>query len=492
MLNGIMFQSFEWYVNNDGQHYRRLIDMAPGLAAKGVTAVWLPPVYKAQGGDSDTGYSVYDLYDLGEFDQKGTVRTKYGTKDELLECIRVLKEHGMQVYMDVVLNHRSGADETEVVLAEKMDPENRSQAITEPYEIEAWTRFTFPGRDGKYSNKTLHWYHFTGTDYDARNGENGIFRFIGENKFWAEDVSSEYGNFDFLMGSDVDFSHPEVFEDLIQWANWFIETTGADGFRLDAVKHMSAGFVRSLVEHVRGVHGDRFFFVAEYWNADVLELDQYLNETGQLLALFDVSLHFKFHQASIEGTAFDLRSIFENTSVAADPLHTVTFVENHDSQPGQSLESSVGAWFKPLAYALILLREAGYPCVFYGDYCGTGDGQIEAMGGLIDKMMSLRRIYARGAQDDYFESENLIGWVRRSEEERPPLAVILSNGAPATLRMAVGETETGQIYADYLGNLEDKVVIDEDGYGEFPVAERSLSCWLRDNMTLNLWEVEGV
>ena len=43
-------------------------------------------------------------------------------------------------------------------------------------------------------------------------------------------------------------------------------------------------------------------------------------------------------------------------------------MDNHDTQPCQSLESWVEPWFKPLAYALILLRRDGYPCVFQGDY----------------------------------------------------------------------------------------------------------------------------
>lgn len=45
----------------------------------------------------------------------------------------------------------------------------------------------------------------------------------------------------------------------------------------------------------------------------------------------------------------------------------MTLVANHDTQPLQALEAPVEAWFKPLAYALILLRENGVPSVFYPD-----------------------------------------------------------------------------------------------------------------------------
>src|SRR5690606_39861477 len=85
--NGVMLQYFHWYTEGDGSHWRDLARRASGLAAAGFTSLWLPPAYKGAGGGYDTGYGVYDLFDLGEFDQKGSVRTKYGTKDEYLTAI---------------------------------------------------------------------------------------------------------------------------------------------------------------------------------------------------------------------------------------------------------------------------------------------------------------------------------------------------------------------------------------------------------------------
>lgn len=54
-----------------------------------------------------------------------------------------------------------------------------------------------------------------------------------------------------------------------------------------------------------------------------------------------------------------MRQIFDNTLVKERPNLAVTFVDNHDTQYGQSLQSFVEEWFKPLAYAIILLREDG-------------------------------------------------------------------------------------------------------------------------------------
>jgi alpha-amylase len=50
---------------------------------------------------------------LGEFDQKNTTRTKWGSHDDLMNLVTVAKEKQMEIYFDAVLNHKAGADETE-------------------------------------------------------------------------------------------------------------------------------------------------------------------------------------------------------------------------------------------------------------------------------------------------------------------------------------------------------------------------------------------
>ena len=107
-----MMQYFEWHLPNDGKLWKQIKEDASHLRDIGVTAVWIPPAYKADE-QQDEGYATYDLYDLGEFDQKGTIRTKYGTKDELKKMIDELHKYHIAVYLDVVLNHKAGGDFTE-------------------------------------------------------------------------------------------------------------------------------------------------------------------------------------------------------------------------------------------------------------------------------------------------------------------------------------------------------------------------------------------
>ena len=114
-LNGVMMQYFHWYSPADGSLWNEVNANAKDLADAGFTAMWLPPAYKGFGGGNDVGYGVYDMFDLGEFDQKGSIRTKYGTRQEYLDAIAALHSIGVQVYADAVLNHRMGGDHKETM-----------------------------------------------------------------------------------------------------------------------------------------------------------------------------------------------------------------------------------------------------------------------------------------------------------------------------------------------------------------------------------------
>ena len=82
MPKNTLIQFFHWYLPNDGTFWKHTAEQAGYLNHLGINMAWLPPAYKPCEGGAGVGYGVYDLYDLGEFDQKGSVRTKYGFKDD--------------------------------------------------------------------------------------------------------------------------------------------------------------------------------------------------------------------------------------------------------------------------------------------------------------------------------------------------------------------------------------------------------------------------
>ncbi|KWZ95735.1 cytoplasmic alpha-amylase [Anaerococcus hydrogenalis] len=476
-MGNVMMQAFEWDTPADGGYYKFLKENAKKIKNAGIDALWLPPMCKG-GGDQDVGYGIYDLWDLGEFDQKGTVRTKYGTKKELLEAIDELHKNDVEVYADVVLNHKGNADFEEEFMARMVDQNNREKDVSEDMKIKAWTGFNFPGRAGKYSDFVWHYYHFTGVDYDANTDTKAIFRILGDGKYWDEGVSDEKGNFDYLMNADIDHSHPEVREEIFKWVDWFMEETGVDGFRYDALKHISDEFIYDLSRHIMEKKKDDFYLFGEYWQYDEGQIDGYLNDTNWKIDLFDVPLHFHFEEASKSNGNYDMRNIFKNTIVENHPLQAVTFVDNHDSQPGQSLDSWVEDWFKEIAYSLILFRKDGYPCIFAGDYYGLkGEVKKDPLKEMIDKMLDVRKKYAFGNQDDYFDNPQVVGWVRRTDADTSSLAVLISIGDMAEKQMFVGKEEAGKTYIDLSGKNKNEVTIDEDGNGMFNVGPGSVSYW---------------
>ena len=478
MNRGVLFQYFEWNCDSSGQHWNELAGRAAELKAAGFTALWLPPAYKGIQGDCETGYAVYDLYDLGEFDQKGSVRTKYGTRDEFLKAVKAIKDAGLLAYVDVVLNHKMGGDQTEEVEVVEVSQDDRNQTASEPYKMHAWSKYTFPGRAGKYSDFQWHAEHFNafGANADKPDEQGKIYR--QTNKNFSGDVDHEFGNFDYLMGADIDTYHPAVNEELRAWGRWYIDTTHADGFRIDAVKHIPSAFFKDWLHHLRTHFGNQeLFSVGEYWSGDVQELQQYLEKTEGVMSLFDSPLHFRLQQAARVGRDYDLSKIFDGTLVQQNPALAVTFVDNHDSQPGQSLESWIDDWFKPLAYALVLLRRDGYPCVFYGDYYGNeGANPLKSYRQMIDTMLRLRRDYLYGDQQDYFDHPQCIGWTLSGDAEHAgSMVVLMSTGDAGSKRMKTFHGK--RMFKDLTGGWPEPIETDDNGEADFRCKAGSVSVW---------------
>ncbi len=483
--NNTMMQYFEWYLANDSSLWNKVANDAKHLENIGITHVWLPPAYKGAGGTNDTGYGVYDLYDLGEFDQKGTIPTKYGTKEEYLKAIRMLHESNIKVYADIVLNHKMGADETEDVLAVQDDASNRNVSISDAKPIKVWTKYTFPGRGDTYSSFKWNWTHFHGIDWDENTGKAAIYKFYG--KHWDEEVDKENGNYDYLMGADIDLNNVDVVNELSTWGKWYVDTTSIDGFRLDAVKHIRAEFYPEWLGKLRQTFDKKLPAVGEYWSANMEVINNYFAKTQETMSLFDVPLHYNFYRASISDGAFNMAEIFDGTIVKEKPDKAVTFVDNHDTQIGQSLESWVLDWFKPHAYSLILLRKEGLPCVFYGDYYGIPEKGVAPKNDMLDKLLKLRKYYAYGEQYDYFNDRCVIGFTRLGDYEHPNsgLAVVMTDGRGGSVQMNVGKKLANTVFYDCTGNLSETVYVDNDGNGIFYCKDGSVSVWIKQGQEVN-------
>jgi alpha-amylase len=258
--------------------------------------------------------------------------------------------------------------------------------------------------------------------------------------------------------------------------------------------------------------------VAEYISETTGPLHDYLTQVSargdypQDICLFDFPLRFKFHRASWAGDSFDLRELGRDTLLAEQPSKAVTFVENHDYQYGREWESHVLEWFKPLAYAYILLRAGGYPCIFHADYYGVDprlDGRGQAPGQeYLQLLLTLRKHFALG-EERYYDERNVAGWVRLGETASArALAVVVNNASAgvqslwmdtgrsnrrfvhlATLKAAPQRSDTGagfqvlrDAYPAYADNAE-ALLTCSDGWAHFPSDAGSVAIWLEDLIT---------
>ena len=209
---------------------------------------------------------------------------------------------------DIVFNHRMGADQTETIQAKEINWNDRDQSISPEENVEVWTKFTFPGRKRKYSSFIWDWSCFTGTDYDARTKQTKLLEFYS--KKWSENVSQEQGNYDYIMGDDVDFSNQKVVDELYHWTRWYKNLTDIDGFRLDAVKSIDSAFFPKWLATMRQEYQDDLFAVGEYWSGNLDELKDYLRTTSYCMTLFDVPLHFHLADASNSYDRYDMSKNF--------------------------------------------------------------------------------------------------------------------------------------------------------------------------------------
>ena len=157
----------------------------------GVTMVWLPPAYKGHSGGillamMHTTYLIW-----ASLSKRVSTSTKYGSKDEFLNAITKLHEQSIGVLADAVFNHKAGGDELERFFVKRVNENDRTKFTSDAFEIEAWTKFTFPGRGDTYSNFIWDFKCFSGVDWANDIQESAIFSIQNEVGDDFQDVPSD-------------------------------------------------------------------------------------------------------------------------------------------------------------------------------------------------------------------------------------------------------------------------------------------------------------
>ena len=139
--------------------------------------------------------------------------------------------------------------------------------------------------------------------------------------------------------------------------------------------------------------------------------------------------------------------------------------------------------------ARILTQAAGFRCSSAGSARADNKERTKLPEHSIPLLLQVRKNYAYGEQKDYFDHENMIGWVRSGDKEHPysGLAVVLSDGAGGCKNMEIGKKFAGRWFYDVTGKCTDPIQIKEDGFGEFYADGGTVSVWVLKEAYETLW-----
>jgi len=384
---GVMMQAFHWDCPREDKKefkwWNYINEKIPSLAKAGFTSLWLPPIHKAANlfGPS-MGYDPYDYYDLGEFNQKGSIPTWFGTRKELESVIESAHRLGLSLIADIVINHNSGAD------AQEVNP------ITG---LSRWTMF-----DPKSGKFPRNWESFHPCMYES----------------WDE----------MTFGDMPDLSHrnPYVYAELLKLMRWLVEEVGFDGFRYDFVKGYGANTITAIQEYHYVRDGKPLvpYGVAEFWdNAFAIEnwVDLVNFSNSNPVDAFDFPLR-ELLKNLCDQYGFSVKNLVNGDSVLQkQPRTTVTFVENHDLRDeGRPIIND-----KLLAYSYIMTHE-GYPCVFWKDYYNFNLA-LEGTSNGITALVSVHEKYAAGSTSVLYLDDDLYIMQRSGYGNQPGLIYVLNN-----------------------------------------------------------------
>ena len=292
----------------------------------GITGIWLMPICQSP---SYHGYDVMDYY---------TVEEDYGTNEDFLRLMEEAHKRGIRVIVDMVFNHTSNQHPWFI---SSLDPDS---------EYRDWYIWVdeAPKWGGPWGQKVWH------------RADKGYYYGL----FWSG-------------MPDLNYENPEVSEQMLDVARFWLEEMGVDGFRLDAVKFLieegrklehteaTLAWLRRFREFYRQVKPEALT-VGEVWDP-VGKVAPYI-ETGA----FDLAFEFDTAKAIIESVNSGSRHSIALAHALAAKSYSLgqfaPFITNHDQNRGMSQLGN--DWAKARLAAFLLLTSPGVPFIYYGEEIG--------------------------------------------------------------------------------------------------------------------------
>ncbi len=320
----------------------------------GVNALWLsvPADNTDQAGIGDDGhlYSAYHGYWPRDLD---ATMSRFGSLAELVALVDAAHARGIKVIVDYAMNH---VHDSSPVYQQN------------------------PGWFWPLDNNGAHCVCGDGCGWDGAEGK----------RCWFRDYLPD---FNFNVAAARDFS----VDNAIQW----IEDTGIDGFRLDAVKHIEDSWILDLRARVQSdiepVTQQHFYMVGETFTGDKGTIAYYVDPTTMLDGQFDFPLRNAIVSQVLmrQGSMYDLDGFLAGNDGFYGAGIMSTFIGNHDvpravhfaqdnpvwndawaggkeiawqNQPG--LPGGMSAFERMANGFAILFTLPGVPLIYYGDEVG--------------------------------------------------------------------------------------------------------------------------
>lgn len=289
----------------------------------GATCIWLMPVAAS---NTYHGYAVTDYY---------TVNPDYGSNADFKRLVAAAHERGVKVLVDLVLNHTSSEH---------------------PWFKEAAADPAAPRRD---------WYLWSKDD----PGTGGWYKSPVRDEYY-------YSAFDGGL-PDLNYRNPAVTAEAYRISDFWLNDMGADGFRLDAVKHLiengparentleTNAWLRAYRAFLRQA-APGAFTIGENFGASSVALAGYYPD--QLDAYFEFNVGASIVAAANLGDANKyigaVRAAYEDLPYQ----RWAPFLTNHDQNRGFSQLGKQPDRARVAAIALLTLP--GLPFVYYGEEIG--------------------------------------------------------------------------------------------------------------------------
>lgn len=358
--------------NGDGiGDLRGIIEKLDYLKELGIDIVWISPIYQSP--FVDQGYDISDYYKIAP---------EFGTMEEFDELLAEAKKRGIEIVMDLVINHCSDQHEW------------FQKALADPYGEYADYFYFEKGRNGGAPSNYRS--YFGGSVWEPVPGTDLYYLHL-----FAKEQP------------DLNWNNPKMKEELFAMIRWWLEK-GVAGFRIDAIINIKKdpnfpdfpadgpdglASCTKMVEEVEGV-GElleelrqkafdpyQAFTVAEVFNMREEELKEFVGENGHFSTMFDFSAHLLtggehgWYDAKPVKFSEWKKTVIESQLEVQNVGFLANIIENHDEPRGASTylpEYAVNPrGIKMLAAVNILLR--GLPFLYQGQEIGMRNCPMDSI-----------------------------------------------------------------------------------------------------------------